>query len=160
MVERYATKAAPLTTNVMHWIKKLFGFVSLPDVDLSNSWEVSEMSDPVKFMDFILSQATPEDEWKIEMVFTKQTLAALRQFAPEGAPITLIPETVSALRSLLPSFDFNSDFIHHTVARGDEFLMVSYDNLSCCWVSKRVSEDQMQAAARQCGFEFEDTGDA
>lgn len=118
------------------------------------------MSDPVKFMDFILSQATPEDEWKIEMVFTKQTLEALRQFAPEGTPIKLTPETVREIRRLLPSFDFTSDFIHHTVTRGDDFLMVSYDNLSCCWVSKRVPEEQMQTAAREYGFTFEDTGDA
>ena len=118
------------------------------------------MSEPVKFMDFILSRATPEDEWKIEMVSTKQTLESLRRFAPEGGPIKLTPETVLELRCLLPSFDFYSDFIHHRVTRGDDFLMVSYDNLSCCWVSKRVHEEQMQAASRECGFEFKDTGDA
>ncbi len=143
-------------------IRMILGLVSGRNKhpDLSNTWEISEMSDCAKFMDFILRQASPEDEWQIEMVFTQETLKALRKFAPEGSPIQLTPETVAALRPMLPSFDFDSDFIHHTITRGDDFLMVSYDNLSCCWISKRVSPSVIAKASTECGFRYEDTGDA
>jgi hypothetical protein len=146
----------------MQLIKKIMGWIDGLNKrpDLSNTWEVSEMSDRVKFMDFILSQASPQDEWQIEMVFTKETLEALRQFGPEGSPIRLSPENVATLRSLLPSFDFGSDFIHHTVTRGDDFLMVSYDNLSCCWVSKRVGSAAIAKASTECGFKYVHKGSA
>ncbi|QDU93632.1 hypothetical protein [Lignipirellula cremea] len=142
-------------------LKKLLLRLGFPEKqpELLDTWEVSAMSDPVKFMDFIFSVATPEDVWQVDLA-TRETFEALRRFEGSGNVIQLTPTTVSALRPFLPSFDFDLAILHHRVTRDDDFLMVSYDNLSCCWVSKRVSEERMQRAARECGFQFKDTKDA
>jgi hypothetical protein len=113
-------------------------------------------------MDFMFACARPGDCWAVSTkdvgnVCKPDTVKALKGFSPEGNPIPLTPDNVERLRALLPMFDFTTEFTFHHIGQGKDFLMVGYDNLTCCWVSKCIKKEAMLVAAEDCDFDFRDT---
>ena len=49
--------------------------------DISNTWEITLISDYEKFMDFILSKAEPEEKWFLNNIVLKSSKESLRSKA-------------------------------------------------------------------------------
>lgn len=124
---------------------------------ISNTWEITHISDYMKFIDFILSKAEPNDMWFLDRIVTGSAKKKLKKIAANLEPIPLTEDNIDALRAVLPTINVEKSFLEHKIGREGKYLLVSYDYHSCCWISKRIDIDTMNSAARECGFEFEDT---
>jgi hypothetical protein len=70
--------------------------------------------------------------------------------------IALTPAAQGALDSLLATINIEADLIEHHVYHDEDLVMCSYDNLACCWLTKAISLEPLQDAARTRGFRFSD----
>lgn len=147
---------------------------SLPDPDMRTWWEIDAISDPVEFMRFIFTHADPDQRWVCQGFAhdkTRELLSPLAdlvlrpkrfwfiQYGPDDMQFHLTEQNRSKLSSALPQIDWTLEPFHHHVTDGSEWLLVSYDNLSCCWVSDSISKTTMKEAATRCHFHFLDPKD-
>lgn len=150
---------------------KVTAFTPFRDGDIRNTWEIDEMDDPHAFMRFVLSHASSRDRWICQGFDREATRALLRplarnvdsptrflifQFGTDDIEVPMDEETRSQLLPLLEQIDFHREPIAHHVSDGTRWLLVSYDNLSCCWVSKDIPRSKMEEAAADCRFHFID----
>ena len=68
-------------------------------------------------------------------------------------PVTAVAQ--QELDSLLGSIKVGG-LIEHHVYRDEELVMCSYDNLSCCWLGRAISDEVLKDASRMQGFRFTD----
>lgn len=136
------------------------------DPDVSYTWEISEIAVPAVFMSFIFKHAPAGSEWVLRGVTDRAARAALEPMALEPGPagssheirVPLTGRNVAHLEPLLARFDFYHDFSHQFVCDTTDCLLVAYDNLARCWVSKAIPESTMRAAAVMYGFKYHDAG--
>lgn len=121
-----------------------------------------------------ISLAKPDQRWVCHGFAhdtTRQLLAPLAdvvkkpkrfwfvEYGPDDMQYQLCEQNKTVLSSVLPEIDWNVEPMHHSITDGFKWVYVSYDNLTCCWVSDSVSETTMEEAASRCHFHFLDLKD-
>ncbi|HKU45711.1 MAG TPA: hypothetical protein VJQ58_02435 [Burkholderiales bacterium] len=138
--------------------------------DLRGTWEINHIQDASAFLRFVLASAPAGSQWIVEMASDRATfdrLAGIGRLIEETRWLGLLPqkrylvialtaEVQQELCALLANIDIGAALIEHHVYRDEELVMCSYDNLSCCWLSKAISRETLTDAARTQGFRFDD----
>ncbi len=70
--------------------------------------------------------------------------------------IPMTEDNKNNVNEIINDIDFDQEPFHHHISNGNRWLFVSYDNLSCCWVSKEIPELSMTEASTKFGFSFID----
>jgi hypothetical protein len=122
--------------------------------NVSDMWLITSISNHASFMGFVFDNVRDGEKWYIEMIFSESIQVRLNRISKEGCPIPLTQKNISALRPTLPDFDFGEDFVHHRICDDQQCLFVAYDNMSHCWLSKRIDRQQMTEAAQKYGFKY------
>jgi hypothetical protein len=148
----------PSINTVMQMIKKLYTWLKpvWTNPDLTNTWVITRIGNHNNFMDFIFSNVESDHKWLIEMVQDHDIVEYLSTISPEGKPIPLTDTNVSKIRDLLFSINFTDDLLHQTIYNESGCLLVAYDNMAHCWVSKQIPIKIMEHAAKLYDFDFED----
>src|SRR5262245_18976026 len=121
--------------------------------EIGDAWWVTKIQDPASFMRFIFSHARPQSRWVIWGVYTEAAISSLSRGSapisdrPPSFEIELTAPNSATIDLLISTFDFETDFTHHSVCDAAHCLFVSNDNLSCCWVSRTIPHDLMQSAS-------------
>ena len=124
--------------------------------DLRDTWEVSNITNPRAFMRFVFTVSPPGSAWVVvntgEKAFDR--LARIYKRDPSGRiAVPLTPESQLKWDDLLRDV---AALVEHHVYHGARLVMCSYDNLSCCWLSKAIGHDLLNDASRTHGFRFTD----
>ena len=140
--------------HIIEKMKKLF----MPiwrNPDVSNMWSITHIENRVNFMRFVFMNSAISDIWRFELVFDERTIDLLKQFMDSKGHIPLKESTVEIILNSLRLFNFNEDFVHQMIFDDKHVYFVGYDNLSDCWISKRIAKDHMIEASKDYSFTFD-----
>lgn len=125
---------------------------------IENTWEITRIGNPSKFMSFVLSNAGEGSTWKLELVGEPENIQPLRMHGLKDNELVLTKKNINEVIEVLPSINLDSSIIEHSVLlESGENLLTTYDNLSCAWLSKKIDKEVMEKASSKYGFTFEDT---
>ena len=138
--------------------------------ELRGTWEINQITDASAFMRFVFASAPPGSQWVVEMASDRATFDRLVQIgrlvertrwlgflpARRYVVIALTPEVQRELDSFLANIDIAAALIEHHIYHDEDLVMCSYDNLSCCWLSKAISYEALKDASQKQGFFFND----
>ena len=138
--------------------------------ELRGTWEISAITDPCAFMRFVFAVAPSGSQWVVVHASDRNTLNRLarigkfiektrwRGFLPKRpyVVVPLTPETQRELDPLLVEVNIAAALIEHHVYQNERVVMCSYDNLSCCWLTKAIGYEVLKNASRTQGFRFTD----
>ncbi|MCP4650460.1 MAG: hypothetical protein GY853_10325 [PVC group bacterium] len=122
--------------------------------DVSNMWTITSIEDQAKFMYFVLMNSENSDFWRIELIHNKETINFLEQFIDRKGQISLRTDTLKLIIKSLPSFNFRKDFVQQMIFNNEHCYFVGYDNLSHCWISKRLNKEEMIKGSKDFNFDF------
>jgi hypothetical protein len=144
--------------------------------DLNDVWEIEDISNPNQFMRFILKAAPIGSTWVINSVWQQETIELLQTVTPKEIKsqkvlgifirpageieIPLTEKAKEKLDAMVSCFDLKTEFTEHHVYDGQQMIMISYDNLAPCWLSKAFTEEMLQKASIEVGFRYFDLRNA
>lgn len=138
----------------------------LVNPDLTNTWEIDNIQDGARFLEFVLSHVREGDMWVMQGSFDEDMEAILSPLSPDLSTIALSADNVRNVQELIRKNKWFARRIFHLcigrgagllrVSPGADLLLVSYDSFCHCWLSKRIDFDTMTAASTAVGFEFAD----
>ncbi|MBN1673597.1 MAG: hypothetical protein JXR37_21300 [Kiritimatiellae bacterium] len=141
--------------------------------DLSLTWVISDVRDGSAFMRFVFSLAPDDSLWGTHGVWSQDLFRSMKQLAPDGAEgrlgflakvvglrrafvmIPLSPGNKATIIDLTKTYDFAKEILEQHVAHSRKCLLVSPDNLTCCWLSRDIPVKTLKEASRSIGFAFE-----
>ena len=139
--------------------------------ELSHTWSIHEIQDPLAFLSFVFDIAPRSSRWII-CGAPQQVVDRLAPFAlPRGQrpwfylgfaqpPLVIpLPDDREAIRRTLATVPIELLIEQHVYA-GGKAILVSYDNLSCCWLTQDVPRDTMGTVGARVGFRFAESAAA
>ena len=137
-------------------LKEIFTFDNGPS--LEHTWEITRIGSPERFMEFALNQAPLNSVWYFDCIADKEKLKKLTSLGLQDNEVTLNRETLSELVELLPELSVEDNLIHHGILLPDRSaFLITYDNLTCVWLSKSIDESTMNSASSEYNFDYADT---
>jgi len=133
--------------------------------ELTETWEIHDIRDALAFLRFVFDIAPQGSRWIVsgaarEAEQRLTPLALPRKNVPwfyfgfGQRPLVIpLPDDRDERRSALEAIPTWALIEQHVYAES-KAVLVSYDNLSCCWLTRVVPLDTLRAAAARVGFRF------
>ena len=149
----------------MRNMKYLSGFLDKlfpDDTDFfGNSWLITRIGNPEKFIEFVLLEAPEGSVWSLRDDTWLKTLDKLSQSDLDGSKLDLTEDVRKKLISLLPSLQIKDSVSAHNIQSSDgSTFFKSYDCLACVWLSKEIPEKIMSSASKKYNFDYEDQNES
>jgi hypothetical protein len=133
--------------------------------DLGDTWEIHDIADALAFLRFVFEVAPHGSRWIVSGA-AREAERRLTAFAlpREEVPwfyfgffqrplVIPLPDDPAERRRLLNGVPAWALVEQHVYA-DNRAVLVSYDNLSCCWLTRDVPVDTLREAAARTGFRF------
>ena len=125
--------------------------------EILNTWEITRIGNPTKFLQFVISNVTDKAQWQINGIMDKSNLEPLTNLTSKKGVVEIDNGNIEDIIAILPGLNLEGGILEQKLILKDGTkLLISYDNLSCVWVSKIISEEKIKAASIECDFDYED----